>query len=678
MATYSLFGSTVPSNFDSVDPNALNLGTAFMANVDGAVNGVRYYRHASQTGNRNGYLWTSGGTLLASVAFSGETTGWNEALFSTPVEITADTIYIVSYSISGAYYSADGSFFASSGYTNDPLYAPQDGEGGQSNGVYIYASPGAFPNSSFGSTNYYADVIFEPASGDVTDSGTPSSFTLTTVSANAAIGASGTASSLALTAANASDQITATASPAVYIYTPSDSLDITAYHVAGTPASYAITASEGTGTVSAANLTYVGGTTGSGTSAAYDVSLSGLGIQQNDIVVVATGFASTTNGDPGVNTTGYTEVADLYSDDTRDANLAIAYKVQGATPDTSINVNGSGSATDSAVTAVHVWRGVDTTTPIDVTITTATGINTGTFDSPSITPTTTGAIVLSLGLGTSLNARTSPTAPTGYGNQVNDSTDPGNAAVVGIASKAWSGSGAEDPGSWGNLSTAVADSWAAATLVLRPATSGTIGLVVADTAQSQSADAVSLVQASTLAITEAAQSATADVVVLAQFSILAIADSGQANTADAVDITQQASLALADSAHSVVVDPVSLEQASTIAVDGSLHEHIAESTALLQDSTISISDALHSKTVDNVDLFFGTPLDISDANHSALVDGIVLEQTQLLSLDDVSSLHTVGNVVLQITFPTKLVAEIYRDDRTMAISKPIDRTVTIR
>ena len=221
------------------------------------------------------------------------------------------------------------------------------------------------------------------------------------------------------------------------------------------------------------SLTYVGGTTGSGTSAAYNVDLSGISIAEGDIVVVATGMVSTTDLNPGISSpVDYTELVELYADDGRDANLAICYKVQGPTPDTSITCTGTGSSTNSAVTAVHVWRGVDTTNPIDVTITTATGINTGTFDSPSTSPTTTGAIVLSLGLGTSLNARTAPVCPTGYGNQVNESTDPGNAACVGIASKAWSGSGSEDPGAWSNLSISSNDSWAAATLVLRPASGG--------------------------------------------------------------------------------------------------------------------------------------------------------------------------------------------------------------
>ena len=286
MATYNLFGSTVPSSFDDGgDTSALNLGTAFTANVDGTVNGVRYYRNANQTGSRNGYLWTSGGTLLASVSFSGTTAGWNEASFSTPVEITADTVYIVSYSISGGYYSGDSGFFASSGYTNDPLYALQDGEGGQSNGLYIYASAGTFPNSSFGSSNYYADVIFEPATGDVNSSGTPSSFTLTPVSANAAIGANGTASSLALTAFDGTSVLGTRSSgdPAAFVATALDAAvsiiidgatsafssspadgnaDITA---SGESATYDLTAFDGTSI-------YVGSVTSSGDPATYTLS----------------------------------------------------------------------------------------------------------------------------------------------------------------------------------------------------------------------------------------------------------------------------------------------------------------------------------------------------------------------------------------------------------------------
>ncbi|MBI2030764.1 hypothetical protein HYT05_04020 [Candidatus Kaiserbacteria bacterium] len=224
----------------------------------------------------------------------------------------------------------------------------------------------------------------------------------------------------------------------------------------------------------AATLTYVGGAEASGNSAAYNVSLTGLtgGIAsaaaEGDLVIVSTGFVSTSNGNPGVGTAGYTELNDLYANDTRDANFSVNWKLMGVSPDTTVSCNGSGSASNGAVCVVHVWRGADQTTPFDVASTSATATNSAVPNSPSITPTTSGAIVISTGLGTGSAVDNSVTAPTGYSNKVDISVDPSSAATVGISSKSWS-SGAEDPAAWTTWTTSTSDSWAAMTLAIRPA-----------------------------------------------------------------------------------------------------------------------------------------------------------------------------------------------------------------
>ena len=220
-------------------------------------------------------------------------------------------------------------------------------------------------------------------------------------------------------------------------------------------------------------LTYVGSAEGSTTgTTAYTIDLSGLGMQQGDLVVVVSAIVSSTNQDPGVSTSGYAELCDLYADDSRDANLAVSWKLMGATPDTSVDVLASAVISRASAAVVHVWRGADQTTPIDVTTTTATGINSALWNSPSITPVTSGAVVLSCGCGTGGAVDNAITAPTGYGNQVDISAASGSFAItVGIASKAWT-SGAEDPAAWTNITTGTAESWAAATVAIRPAADG--------------------------------------------------------------------------------------------------------------------------------------------------------------------------------------------------------------
>src|SRR5579863_2000843 len=88
----------VPSVASANDTSSVELGMTFSSAVAGTVTGVRFYKGPSNTGTHVGHLWDHSGHLLASVTFTGETaTGWQQALFSKPIAITANTSYIVSY-----------------------------------------------------------------------------------------------------------------------------------------------------------------------------------------------------------------------------------------------------------------------------------------------------------------------------------------------------------------------------------------------------------------------------------------------------------------------------------------------------------------------------------------------------------------------------------------------------
>lgn len=217
-------------------------------------------------------------------------------------------------------------------------------------------------------------------------------------------------------------------------------------------------------------ITYVGSANATGSSASFNIDLSGLSLAQGDLVIVATGFVTVGGSDsnPGVTTSGYTEVADLFGDDSREAQLSVSYKLMGATPDTTVACNGSGSGSFGSVGIAYVLRGVDQTTPIDVTTTTATGIDSAVPDPPSITPATSGAWVVIAGLGTATSVDETVTAPTGYSNNIIKGSDPSTAVNLAVASKAWT-SGAEDPGAWGGWTTSASDAWAAVTMAIRPA-----------------------------------------------------------------------------------------------------------------------------------------------------------------------------------------------------------------
>ena len=81
----------------------------------------------------------------------------------TPVTIAPNTTYITSYHTTGNYVATNNGF--TSAITNGPLTALATGTDG-GNGVYSYggtATAGIFPTNTFAASNYYADVVFVPA-----------------------------------------------------------------------------------------------------------------------------------------------------------------------------------------------------------------------------------------------------------------------------------------------------------------------------------------------------------------------------------------------------------------------------------------------------------------------------------------------------------------------------------
>jgi len=157
----SVWSSSTTPTQTANDPNAVELGMRFRADVNGTITGVRFYKAATNIGIHTGSLWSNTGTLLASVTFTGESaSGWQQMSFSTPVAITANTTYVISYHTNTGNYSANNGYFASAGVVNAPLRALATGVDG-ANGVYRYGAT-AFPTDTFQAANYWVDVVFTP------------------------------------------------------------------------------------------------------------------------------------------------------------------------------------------------------------------------------------------------------------------------------------------------------------------------------------------------------------------------------------------------------------------------------------------------------------------------------------------------------------------------------------
>jgi hypothetical protein len=151
--------STTPSTPEVTnDIKTVTLGLKFSSDVSGSVTAVRFYKGPDNTGQHVGTLWSGTGTKLAEVTFSGETaSGWQQANFSSPVNIAANTTYVISYLAPKGYYAQDR-FYAWTSISAAPLHVS-----GSSPGVFAYGSGTTFPNGTWKGSNYWVDLVFIPA-----------------------------------------------------------------------------------------------------------------------------------------------------------------------------------------------------------------------------------------------------------------------------------------------------------------------------------------------------------------------------------------------------------------------------------------------------------------------------------------------------------------------------------
>lgn len=151
----TMFGSGVPSvtqfSFGAT------LGMRFYADVNGTITKLRFLCAPSQAGSGSVALdlWTDAGSNLGSETIVTPSSDWNEITLSSPVSITASSIYVVSYSTSTTFNVYDTTL--SSPLNNGShLYSAGSGNNG------VYKAGYFFPDTDGAGQNYYADVVFVP------------------------------------------------------------------------------------------------------------------------------------------------------------------------------------------------------------------------------------------------------------------------------------------------------------------------------------------------------------------------------------------------------------------------------------------------------------------------------------------------------------------------------------
>lgn len=144
---------------NNYEDQSVELGVRFQAAVSGTAAGVRFFSPSNADGEYVGHLWSPDGSLLATARFSQVTGGeWQEALFETPVTLSAGQVYTVSYFTSSGRYAATPRGLENTVSNGNSLTALATASTG---GVYRYGAPG-LPVASYNATNYWADVIFTP------------------------------------------------------------------------------------------------------------------------------------------------------------------------------------------------------------------------------------------------------------------------------------------------------------------------------------------------------------------------------------------------------------------------------------------------------------------------------------------------------------------------------------
>lgn len=248
---------------------------------------------------------------------------------------------------------------------------------------------------------------------------------------------------------------------------------------------------------SAVGIEYVGGTSSAITGSASTtttISLTSLtggkasAPATGDIVIVYYGTGSVADRAISVTTSGYTQIAKLYANDTIDTNLYVGYKVMGVSADTDVTVSATLNAGDSGAVAIQVWRGVDDVLPLNLASTTATGTNSVLCDPPSITPTVSNAVVISGGAGghsagasrTFTSSDLSSFITLGGADNTNDVT-------VGMGFTRYSGSAVNPAAFTFSTTDSTNYSWAAVSLALRPTRTINIPTFIAS-ATSETAD----------------------------------------------------------------------------------------------------------------------------------------------------------------------------------------------
>lgn len=270
------------------------------------------------------------------------------------------------------------------------------------------------------------------------------------------------------------------------------------------------------------------------------INLTGIaGLAQNDVVVI---FALSTSG-TAANPSGWTSLQVF--NDGGGAHISTAYKIMGASPDTSVTYWDTGSTSNSGCAVALAFSGVDTTTPIDVTTTVLNDV-TGSAaapNPPAITPTSANCAIVIFGGETNPFGGVDASRGTvaSYSTPVNaTSTDSASAGVSGAYRILTGGAGsAENPAAFSTWATASFS--LSATIALRPTAAIVETVTVTQATVTLTGKTVTLAAVNTVTVTQAAVTLAGKTVTVRELDLVAVAKAAVTLTGKSVALVDTSS-----------------------------------------------------------------------------------------------------------------------------------------
>lgn len=333
-------------------------------------------------------------------------------------------------------------------------------------------------------------------------------------------------------------------------------------------------------------------------------------LQENDLVIVGQAESSSSDNVLATSSSGWTKQADIFSNGSNyDTDLAVYTKIMGATPDTSIVLTGPGGSVNGHIGVAVALRGVDTSTPLDISVATVTGTGTSCPDPGSVTPLTSGAWIVVVGAGAAATgaAFTNPgdlSSTTNHFRSANHVEN--NDIAIGFGLKTDWTSGAFDGSAWTGGNVAAGNSWAAVVLVIKPA--ATVPSVTPD-------------------------------------------NSTHSHSATSPTVAANSVITAANCNHNHSATSPTVATNSTITSDNATHGHSATSPTVAANSVITVANCNHTHSATEPTVTFNTiTVTPANCNHAhSTTEPVVTSSVTSFTADNCSHGLESDNVILLFT-----------------------------